>query len=170
MKLPLFLLILAASTHAQNTQVKACAVLPPAPPATGTSRIQQALNLCSPGEAVILKSGARNSAFHSAPLILPRGVTLYIDSNVTLYASRNPRDYDLAPGSCGAAPSGNAARCKPFLYSYQAAYSGVAGGGTVDGQGAAGGALFAPPKNPAGPSPSPICFPATNRKASTSPE
>ena len=137
MKLPIVLLVFAASAHAQNTQVTACAVLTAAPAASDTEHIQQSLNLCSPGQAVILKANGANQSFHSAPLILPRGVTLFIDRGVTLYASRNPRDYDLAPGSCGAAPSGNAATCKPFLYSYQAAYSGVAGAGIIDGQGAA---------------------------------
>jgi pectinesterase len=137
MKLPAIFLIFAAIAYSQNTQVKACAVLIAGSAASDTERIQQSLNLCSPGQAVILKANGENREFHSAPLILPRGVTLYIDRGVTLYASRNPRDYDLAPGSCGAAPSGNAATCKPFLYSYQAAYSGVDGAGVIDGQGVA---------------------------------
>ena len=138
MKLPIIFLVFAAGAHAQSTQVTACAVLTAtAPAASDTEHIQQSLNLCSPGQAVILKANGANHSFHSAPLILPRGVTLFIDRGVTLYASRNPRDYDLAPGSCGAVPIGNAAACKPFLYSYQAAYSGVAGAGIVDGQGAA---------------------------------
>jgi pectin methylesterase-like acyl-CoA thioesterase len=137
MKLPVLLFIFAAGAYAQSAQVNACAVLTAGSAASDAERIQQALNLCSPGQAVILKGDAGNQSFHSAPLILPRGVTLFIDRGVTLYASRNPRDYDLAPGSCGAVPSGNAATCKPFLYSYQAAYSGVAGAGIVDGQGAA---------------------------------
>jgi pectin methylesterase-like acyl-CoA thioesterase len=136
MKLPIFLFIFAANAYSQNTQVKACAVLTAGPAAADTERIQQSLTLCSPGQAVILKANGANPAFHSAPLILPRGVTLFIDRGVTLYASRNPRDYDLAPGSCGAPASGSAATCKPFLYSYQAAYSGVAGAGAIDGQGA----------------------------------
>lgn len=100
-----------------------------------TARIQTALSLCSPGRAVVLKSDGSKTAFESAPLILPRGVTLFVDQGVTLYASRNPRDYDLKPASCGAAPSGNAASCKPFLFAYQAAFSGVSGAGVIDGQG-----------------------------------
>src|ERR1700728_454631 len=133
MKLPMILLMLAASAYSQSTQVKACAVLTAAATASDTERIQQALNLCSPGKAVILKSDAGNQFFQSAPLILPRGVTLFIDRGVTLYASRHPRDYDLAPRSGASPPSGKAASCKPFLYSYQAAYSGVAGAGAING-------------------------------------
>ena len=101
MKLPLIFWTLAAIAYSQETQVKACAVLIAGPAASDTDRIQQSLNLCSPGQAVILKANGANPAFHSGPLILPRGVTLFIDRGVTLYASRNPRDYDLAPGSCG---------------------------------------------------------------------
>jgi pectin methylesterase-like acyl-CoA thioesterase len=68
-------------------------------------------------------------------LILPRGVTLFIDDDVILYASRNPRDYDLTPNSCGGPPREKIPNCKPLIFSYQAAYSGVAGGGIIDGRG-----------------------------------
>jgi polygalacturonase len=134
---PVFLFIFAAAAHSQSTQVKACAVLTAGSAASDTGRIQQSLNLCSPGQAVVLRAEAANQSFHSAPLILPRGVTLFIDRGVTLCASRNPRDYDLAPASCGAPPRDSAATCKPLLYAYQAAYSGIAGAGAIDGQGAA---------------------------------
>jgi polygalacturonase len=40
----------------------------------------------------------------------------------------------MAPDAL-AAPGGLAAACKPFLFSYQAAFSGVSGGGAIDGQG-----------------------------------
>jgi pectinesterase len=93
------------------------------------------LNLCAPGKAVVLTVDGASNAFEALPLILPRGVTLFIDKGVTLFASNNPRDYDLSPNSCGAPPSGKTPNCKPFLFSYQAAYSGVAGYGTIDGQG-----------------------------------
>ena len=103
--------------------------------AMDTARIQQALNLCSPGRAVVLQVRGKSDAFLSAPLILPRGVTLWIDRGVTLYASRNPRDYDLSPFVCGRTASGRVPVCKPFIYAYQAVYSGILGGGTIDGQG-----------------------------------
>ena len=99
-----------------------------------TARIQDALNLCSPGQVVVLTAHRSKNAFLSAPLVLPRGVKLFIDEGVTLYASRNPRDYDLSPSSCGSVTSSNVPSCKPFLFAYQAAYSGVIGYGTIDGQ------------------------------------
>ncbi len=118
-----------------HASTPACAILKARPQKLDTSRIQDALNVCGPGKAVVLQTGGSSKSFESAPLILPRGVTLFIDQGVTLYASKNPRDYDLSPNSCGGPPIGKTPNCKPFLFSYQAAYSGVAGGGTIDGQG-----------------------------------
>lgn len=101
-----------------------------------TQRIQSALNLCSPGMAVVLTSGSNNAhEFHSAPLMLPRGVTLLIAGGAKLLASKNPRDYDIANDRCAADDMGKRSTCKPFLFSYQAAYSGVEGPGIIDGQG-----------------------------------
>lgn len=99
-----------------------------------TQRIQHALSLCNPGQAVVLRPYGVKNAFLSAPLMLPRGVTLFLDTGTTLFASRNPRDYDVSPFSCGA-PRNRTVQCKPFLFSYQAAYSGILGTGTIDGQG-----------------------------------
>jgi pectin methylesterase-like acyl-CoA thioesterase len=128
------LLACAAVAAGQEKTVIACALIDAhAPGASDTARIQSALELCSPGRAVVLRRAGNNARFDSAPLILPRGVTLFLDRGVTLYASANPRDYDLAPGSCGAPPKGKAASCKPFVFSYQAAFSGVSGLGTIDG-------------------------------------
>jgi pectinesterase len=126
-----FLGLLAICVAGANAQTfHACAVLSPQR-LDDTTSIQSALNLCNPAKAVVLINGV----FHSRPLILPRGVTLFIDHGATLVASKNPRDYDLKPGSCGAAPEGTAPNCKPLIFSYQAAYSGVAGSGAIDGQG-----------------------------------
>ncbi len=99
-----------------------------------TQRIQNALNVCNPGQSVDLEPDGEKNAFLSAPLIVPRGVTLYVDDGVTLLASRNPRDYDVSPLSCGAVRT-DAVQCKPFVFSYQAAYSAIMGAGTIDGQG-----------------------------------
>jgi polygalacturonase len=144
-----------APLHAQSVAapiaVHACAILKAelndatatrltSPQQMDTARIQSALSRCLPDHSVILQSSGNRAAFLSAPLILPRGVTLFVDRAVTLYASRNPRDYDVAPHSCGE-PSQPQDRsvdqpaCKPFLFSYQAAYSGVLGSGVIDGQG-----------------------------------
>src|SRR5207244_2883246 len=67
---------------------------------TDTARIQKALDGCAKGKAVELKSAEGGNAFLSGPLNLPAGVTLLIDSGVTLMASRDPRLFDITPGAC----------------------------------------------------------------------
>src|SRR5215475_10993145 len=67
-----------------------------------TARIQAALDSCPAGRAVVLqRASQRLDAFLSGPLQLRRGVTLVVDRGAYLFASRNPRDYDLKPGVCG---------------------------------------------------------------------
>lgn len=134
----LFLLLVAqqqtaAAAATPPPPVRACAVLTPERGQTETARIQAALNACPPTQAVVLRGGD----FTSGPLIIPRGVTLFIDQGVTLYASRNQRLFDLAPGRCGVTLKEplQPPACQPFLFAYQAAYSGISGNGTIDGQG-----------------------------------
>src|SRR5215475_4316250 len=102
----IFLLVLAWAgiSHARMV-VRACTVLKAeqatseAGSTTDTARIQSSLSECSPGKAVVLETSPGKGVFISAPLVLPRGVTLFLGRGVTLYASRNPKDYDLRPGS-----------------------------------------------------------------------
>src|SRR6516165_8590703 len=109
----LLLLLSVVPLFAQDTRVvvepaipKSCVVLKSALPAPiseadetkpDTLRIQQAVDKCPEGQAVELTG----PAFLSGPLQLRKGVTLLIDAKTTLFASRNARDYDIAPGSCG---------------------------------------------------------------------
>lgn len=147
----IFCVLLAASfapavLRAQVRRVEACSLLKAAFPGSAverskpgtvpmdTVRIQRALQLCGPGNAVVLAADGRRDAFLSAPVTIPRGVVLFLEKGVTLYASRNRRDYDLWPRSCGV-PGRAKQGCKPLLFAYQAAFSGVEGPGTIDGQG-----------------------------------
>src|SRR5258708_6650678 len=66
-----------------------------------TQRIQDALDRCGLGHAVELKPEAAANSFVTGPIQLRAGVTLLVAAKATLYASRNPRDYDMTPGSCG---------------------------------------------------------------------
>jgi pectin methylesterase-like acyl-CoA thioesterase len=68
--------------------------------------------------------------FLSNALVLPRGVTLFIGRDVILTAMGS---WDISPGSCGAAAKNKEATCKPFLFAYQAAFSGVMGEGVIQG-------------------------------------
>ncbi|MGP8243059.1 MAG: glycoside hydrolase family 28 protein [Bryobacteraceae bacterium] len=103
-----------------------------------TARIQQALDRCKPGQAVELKAGGGHDAFLSAPLQLRQGVTLLVDRGAILFASRNPRDYDLeaSPGVCGTITEHGHA-CKSLINGDGVADAAVMGDGIVDGRGGA---------------------------------
>ncbi len=99
-----------------------------------TERIQKALDGCALGKAVELKADGDKNAFLSGPLELRSNVTLLLDKGVTLYASRNPKDYDTVPGGCGT--SGTESRpCKPLIGVRDAHNASVMGEGVIDGRG-----------------------------------
>ncbi len=100
-----------------------------------TSRIQEAIDRCSPGHAVVLsRASNRKDAFLSGPLQLRQGVVLAIAGGAVLYASRNPRDYDLRLGVCGTI-SETGRGCKALINGDDAPHSGVMGDGIIDGRG-----------------------------------
>jgi len=101
-----------------------------------TRRIQQAVDGCAPGQAVELRADGQGDAFLSGPIEMKAGVTVVVDAGVTLFASRNPRDYDVAPGACGVVDN-NGRGCKPLLHFASAPNSGIMGDGTIDGRGGA---------------------------------
>ena len=154
MRLALFLLALPLM-HAQDTRKvvepgfpAACEVLTARLAAPGgalsdaderrpdTARLQKAINGCAPGKAVELKPAGDRRIFLSGPILLKPGVTLLIDANAALFASRDPRDYDLTPGSCGVVNE-RGRGCQPFLLAEQAPGSGIMGDGSIDGRGGA---------------------------------
>ncbi len=99
-----------------------------------TARIQAALDGCGTGRAVELISAGAEDSFLSGPLILRKGVTLLVASGTTLYASRNPRDYDLQPGSCGII-SEKGHGCRALINGDGVVGAGVMGDGIIDGRG-----------------------------------
>ena len=131
---------------------------------TDTARIQKAIDGCKPGEAVELALGAspttaaagalRADAFLSGSLELREGVTLLIDKGVTLYASRDPKDFDPDPSAttpllCGTMadvstsfdptrntmPAGRP--CKPLISAINVKNAAIMGDGIMDGRGGA---------------------------------
>lgn len=121
-----------------------------------TARIQSALDACPRGLAVELAPARDRNAFLSGPLRLPDGVTLLIAGGVTLYASRNPADYDYpsAPGVCASTESADRkfgtraaapealqaaaagqAGCRPLISIVDAKNTAVMGPGVIDGRG-----------------------------------
>jgi polygalacturonase len=114
--------------------------------APDTARIQAALTACASGGNKVVRlvrapagggaaagPGGRN-AFLSGPLNLPSGVTLWIDSGVTLFAARDPRRYDKTPGSCGVITSSDNG-CNALITSSKASNNAVVGDGVIDGRG-----------------------------------
>lgn len=100
-----------------------------------TARIQAALDACGEGRAVVLqRSSQRNDAFLSGPLFLRKGVTLVVDRGAYLFASRNPRDYDLKPGVCGTITE-DGRGCRALINGDGVAGAGVMGDGVIDGRG-----------------------------------
>ena len=99
-----------------------------------TKRIQQAIDSCGAGKAVELKPDGAMAAFLAGPLQLRAGVTLLVAKGAVLFASRDPREFDTEPGSCGiVAQQGKG--CKPLIAGDNVANAGVMGDGTIDGRG-----------------------------------
>ena len=101
-----------------------------------TRRVQDALDHCAAGQAVELKDAGSARAFLAGPLQLRAGVSLRIDANTVLYASRNPRDYDVSPGSCGIVNQAGHG-CKALITGDHVAHAAVMGDGLIDGRGPA---------------------------------
>jgi polygalacturonase len=81
-----------------------------------TARLQSALTGCAgTNKAVVLAASGSDNAFLSGPLSLPGGVTLVINDGVTLYASRNPANYQISgKNTCGGLGSSDNG-CSPFI-------------------------------------------------------
>jgi polygalacturonase len=101
-----------------------------------TERIQHAIDNCIAGKAVVLRAHGRSNVFLAGPISLHAGVTLVVDANTALVASRDPHLYDLAPGSCGVV-SEKGHGCKPLITVDEAHDSGIMGEGSIDGRGGA---------------------------------
>jgi polygalacturonase len=101
-----------------------------------TARIQNAIDHCEKGKAVALKADGARNVFLAGPLELKPGVTLLVDAGTALFGSRNPRDYDLTPGSCGVV-NDRGHGCKPLIQADRAPGSGIMGEGAIDGRGGA---------------------------------
>src|ERR1035437_5831969 len=100
-----------------------------------TARIQAAIDACPAGHAVVLQRASQpTDAFLSGPLELRRCVTLVVDRGAWLFASRNPRDYDLKPGVCGTITE-QGHGCKALIIGDGVADAGVMGEGVIDGRG-----------------------------------
>ncbi|MBT2119809.1 glycoside hydrolase family 28 protein [Dyella sp. LX-66] len=108
----------------------------PSASAPDTADIQFALDHCGPGKAVKLVTGANGATgLLTGPLTLRSGITLWIDQGVTLFASRNPKDYDNGAGLCGIANKTDKVSCYALLNGSHLDNAGIVGAGIIDGRG-----------------------------------
>jgi polygalacturonase len=107
-----------------------------------TSRIQTALNSClATGKAVVLAAAGSDTAFLSGPLKVGGGETLLVSPGVTLFASSNAAQYQVAgKPTCGTVQAGDGG-CVSFITvnGSNAAIMGTTTGsgtqGRIDGRG-----------------------------------
>ena len=160
-----FSLLVALALHAQDTRTVTEPKIPPAcitlradvaanqgvialadEQKLSTTRIQDALNQCAAApdiqssspfsRSVVLRSKGKRNVFLTGPLTLRPGVVLVVSKNTALVASRDPRVYDLSPGSCGIV-SEHGRGCKPLITGDGAANAGIMGEGSIDARGGA---------------------------------
>jgi hypothetical protein len=98
-----------------------------------TTLIADAISMCPAGQSVKLVASGDKNAFISGAFNMKAGVTLWIDTGVTLFASRYPTDFDVKAGQCGGNNTGSGA-CRALI-GVSGAGVGVMGGGTIDGRG-----------------------------------
>ncbi|MEB3767717.1 glycoside hydrolase family 28 protein [Acinetobacter sp. MD2] len=127
----------AADTRTVKEPVipSACTILK-ATGADATQVIQKALNGCSSGQAVKLVANGSQGNFYSGALVIPTGVSLWIDQGATLHALNKASAFDNGSGTCGTLDTkGNG--CSALITMNSATNSGIYGLGTIDGQGGA---------------------------------
>ena len=101
-----------------------------------TARIQSAIDNCAAGKAVVLRYDGTKNVFLIGPINLRSNVTLDVAANTALVASRDPRLFDLSPGSCGIL-STRGHGCKPLITAADVENSGIMGPSAIDGRGGA---------------------------------
>jgi polygalacturonase len=100
-------------------------------------RIEKAMDACPAGKAVVLHANKNGrNVFLISPLRLRPGVTLIVDASAAVWGSRDPRNYDVQPGSCGIVGS-RGPGCLPLILAEDAPNSGLMGEGVIDGRGGA---------------------------------
>ena len=98
-----------------------------------TTRVQDALIRCKGLGAVKLVRDGHNDAFITGHLTVD-SVILWVDEGVTLYASRDPDNFQRELGNCGTIGINDSSACADFI-SIDGDSPGVVGDGTIDGQG-----------------------------------
>jgi polygalacturonase len=96
-----------------------------------TTRVQTALTQCKGGAVKLVADGPNNSFVTGHLLVV--GVTLWVDAGVTLYASRDPEQYQKT-GNCGRIGISDSGACTDFI-TMDGTAPAIMGDGVIDGQG-----------------------------------
>ena len=96
-----------------------------------TDRVQAALTQCKGGAVKLVADGDKNS-FVVGHLTVTN-VTLWVDAGVTLYASRDPEEYQKT-GNCGRIGINDSGACTDFI-TMDGTGPAIMGDGVIDGQG-----------------------------------
>ena len=103
-----------------------------------TDRLEKAMRHCPQGTAVVLSPGeAGKTVFLIGPVRMSGGVTIVVEPQVAVWGSRDPRNYDVAPGSCGIVEEARGPGCKPLFIAQDAPHAGIMGEGAIDARGGA---------------------------------
>nr|WP_323093675.1 glycosyl hydrolase family 28 protein [Klebsiella variicola] len=138
-----FIVFIAFMNFAQGGDIRnvsqpeiplSCKVLKADKSVDSTRAIQNALDSCAKGRAVLLSISEKYRIFYSGPLNLPSGVNLWVDKGATLAAIANPSLFDTGGMTCGKLDHSGKG-CRPFIQVKNASDSGIYGLGTIDGQG-----------------------------------
>jgi polygalacturonase len=98
-------------------------------------RIQKAIDGCHDGAVKFVTGPKGEDGFLTGPIQLKSGVILWIDKGATLYASRDPKDYDTGVGDCGTANKENHKSCHSLIEGSDLVKSGIVGEGKIDARG-----------------------------------
>ncbi len=98
-------------------------------------RLQKAIDACPIGAVKLVVGGKGEDGFLTSPIRLKSNVTLWIDKGVTVFASRDPKDYDTGSGDCGTNNHDNHVACHALFEGKNLERYGIVGDGKIDGRG-----------------------------------
>ncbi len=98
-------------------------------------RLQKAINDCKTGAIKLVVGDKGEDGFLISPITLKSNVILWVDKGVTVFASRDPKDYDTGEGDCGTANKQGHKSCHSLFEGRDLERSGLIGDGKIDARG-----------------------------------
>ena len=98
-------------------------------------RLQKAIDACPIGAVKLVRGGKGEDGFLISPIQLKSNVVLWVDTGVTVFASRDPKDYDTGAGDCGTANHEGHKSCHALFEGRDLERFGLIGDGKIDARG-----------------------------------